>query len=535
MQNKEPQHLSDEQLAQFEDGELPERGAEHIASCPHCSGRLRDLRDARSAYALYWQINRRQLPPPRKDWHPLEVLVAQHQVRQRGRNLRVGLLFSLAASLCIVAVVLFYEHRQSPSSRMNELLTRSEKIEAHGNTLIAIHVRGRVIMRPATLRSSPAYRTDPDLAHLEALFNEADYDWREPLSSRSFQRWRHHLKRKRDFVSIVWEQGDERAYRVRTETPTGILRSAALTLRARDLRTTSGAFDFEKEGNVELAETGIPVQPVPERPHSNAKKQSSEKRKSSEVAASPADTLHVLAALDRIGADVGEPINISEDARRGTVVVHATGLSDEREQEIRRVLKALPRTTLELNSSSASASLNSSGLAGNYTDSVPPALRLRFEEQTGGSIAFQEMTDRVLEASSSALARAHALQVLAQHFPPTVEESLSAADRQVLRTLWMNHIDNLQQLIERIHADLRPILPASEGASGQPSAASDNLASWQAGIQPLVDRVQDLDKSLNVLLAGSYSQSAGENMLRVLPAQLKAIDSYLRLQRLFIR
>lgn len=529
MQNNDPQHLSDEELTQFQDGELPERYADHIASCPYCDSRLRDLRAARSAYAHYWHtIRKPRLPRPPRDWEPLGLLIARHQARQRGRNLRLGILLSLAATLCVIAVVIFYERTQSPSLKMNELLARSEKAGPAMNAFIAIHVHGRTVMRPAVLRTSTVPRTDPDLAHLETLFGEADYDWHEPLSSRSFQNWRHRLRRKQDFVSVVWERGDKRAYRVRTETPTGLLRSAALTLRAKDLLPTSGAFDFKKEGSVELAETEITSQPLVERSHSNVKP------KSSEVPASPADTLHVLAALDRIGADVGEPVDISEDARRGTVVVRAMGLSREREEKIRRVLKPLPRTTFELGSAMAGPPSNSSGMVGAYTNSLPPALRLRFEEQMGGSTAFQEMTDRVLNASSTALARAHALQVLAQHFPPNIEATLSSTDRELLHMLRMSHIEELQRLTQQIQADLKPILAASDNMLGHRGVVAGNVATWQAGIPSLVGAVQKVDRSLNILLAGSYSQSAGEEMRRMLPVQLEVIDSCVGIQRQFI-
>ena len=69
-----------------------------------------------------------------------------------------------------------------------------------------------------------------------------------------------------------------------------------------------------------------------------------------ETLASPEDTLHVLAALEKIGADAGEPIDISQDAQHHHVIVHANGLSTDRQQQITQVLKPLPRVVLTFDS-----------------------------------------------------------------------------------------------------------------------------------------------------------------------------------------
>ena len=62
----------------------------------------------------------------------------------------------------------------------------------------------------------------------------------------------------------------------------------------------------------------------------------------------------MLAALDKIGADVGEPIDITQDAQRHRVVVHANGLSADRQQQIEMALKPLPRVVLNFNSGGSS-------------------------------------------------------------------------------------------------------------------------------------------------------------------------------------
>ena len=53
-----------------------------------------------------------------------------------------------------------------------------------------------------------------------------------------------------------------------------------------------------------------------------------------ETPAGPEVTLHVLAALNQIGADVGEPVEISEDPRHRQVVVHAAGVDVYKRQSL---------------------------------------------------------------------------------------------------------------------------------------------------------------------------------------------------------
>jgi hypothetical protein len=91
-------------------------------------------------------------------------------------------------------------------------------------------------------------------------------------------------------------------YRVRTDVPAGVLRAASLILRAEDLRPAGGDFEFEGEGPVSMEEVPAPVTPTPASPLP------APTEPVVETPVGPAEILHVLAALDEIGADAGEPI-----------------------------------------------------------------------------------------------------------------------------------------------------------------------------------------------------------------------------------
>lgn len=393
-----------------------------------------------------------------------------------------------------------------------------DSVEVPSNRMISVRVRGRTVIRPAVLTTASP-QSDAGLAHTESLFAAAQYSWRAPLSARSFQAWRSTVPDKRDHVSILHPAGTDQVYRVETDTGAGVLRSASLTLRGEDLRPTGGTFQFAGEETVEIGEAAPPApkiaaQPIPGHPEPAA-----------EVPASPADTLRVLAALDEIGADVGDPIDVSMGAER--VVVRATGfLSAERRQEIAAALRQLPRVTIDLDAASTppQAAVRGGSLE-RYSTGMPDAMRRRLQDRLGGTAPLQEATDRVLDTSGLAVSRAHAVEFLAGKFPPQIEASLAAADREVLRTLQARHVAELQRLAAQIRADVNQLLPAPPTAAEQRAQAP-----WQTQARELVAAAQKLDESLNRLLAGSYSQASGEALLRDLPEQLERLSRAIRSQ-----
>ena len=370
------------------------------------------------------------------------------------------------------------------------------------------------MVRPAVLTSdSPADR-DPDVARAHAAFDRAQYSWRDPLCACSFQAWRKVQPDRRDSVSVIQKSGD-RFYRVQTDSPHGVLRSASLVLRAQDLRPTGGAFEFEGEGAVELEEAAAPAAPAARKVPSPTTAEPAV-----ETPATPADVLHVLAALDEIDADAGEPIEVSGIASSGKVAVHAIGLSPERRQKVAEALAVLPRVALDFDVPGRSPSATRPAMPERSSTSIPAPLRSLFEERLGGAIALQETTDRVLDAGASALGRAHAIALLARHFPPPVEAGLAAQDRTLLLGLRQRHIAELNRLAAQIRTQLKPLLSTSNQAA--PVAAGDN---WQARASVLVASAQEVDEALNRLLAGSYSQGAGEAMLGSLTSQLQRFEA----------
>ncbi|HWB97997.1 MAG TPA: hypothetical protein VG672_14885, partial [Bryobacteraceae bacterium] len=478
---------------------------------------LRDLRAAGAAYVEYRDsIRGPALPPAPKPWRSLDSLKSEYEASHPRRAWLWWQVAAAAAAVCLVATVVLIVRQREPraSAAANALLTRSADAEMPANRTIAVRLHGRTVLRPAVLTAEHSEERDSDWMHLEMLFTEAHYSWQDPLSARSFQAWRSGLRNKRDTVNVIHTGGPERAYRVQTDAAAGVLRSASLTLRGRDLRPTNGTFHFTGEDPLEMGETTAPAAPADTLQGVPARKGPPE-----ETPASPADTLHVLAALNRIGADVGEPIDVSQDAQH-QIVVRATGLRADRKREVAAVLQKLPRVKVDLDAAppTEQSPTAPAGAPERYSSGMPELLRQQLESRLGGAIALQQTTDRVLEASGTAVSRAHAVGLLASKFPPPVESSLAGEDRELLHRLQRGHMDELRRLTEHIRTELQSLLPAAHAP--EPVAGT----AWQARARELVIATQKLDELLNRLLAGSYSQSSGEAMLRELSDQMERLD-----------
>jgi hypothetical protein len=487
-------HLSEEELSRFQDGERSARATGHLEWCGECKQRLHDLE---ASVAVYAEYRGRNLPPAPKPWRSLPKL---HEESAPRRWWPVPL---LAAAVCtLVAAVLIWRHpAERPLPQAEELLTRSAAIGKQADRRIAMRYRGRTLIRPAVLAEVNPVERDADLVRLAGLFEQARYNWRDPLSAGSFQSWRRNLAVRHDHVTVIDAGNPDQAYRVRTDTDAGVLRSASLTLRGADLHPVSGQFDFLGEAPLNVDESDAPLPGT------------SLQQPPAETPASPADTLHVLAALNQIGADVGEPIVVSEDDAHH-VLVSATGLSAELRQKVAAALQGLPRVKLDLDAAPSAAPATHRPVAPERNSTgMPAAFRKEFEDTLGGPLALQEITDRVLEAAGSAVAVAHALDVLKGRFPPAVEAALSPPDRQLLHDLRQAYLTKARGLAGQIRGDLKPLLPVPE-----PPARKADLLSTVAAV----------DTSLNRLLAGSYSQAEGEATLRLLAQQLDQFDEVVK-------
>lgn len=493
-------HLSEEQLGLYQDGERTTTVVNHLQHCPNCAERLRDLHNAAAAYAELTQPEPGSSTP--RPWPSLSELIAGHESRRPRRSWwpALGL---VAAAACAAAVVFLFTSQprtgSSDDDRMNQLLSVSERPALPARSNLSLRFGNRVLVRPAVL--SAGREQTESLAHLQTLFNEAHYDWQAPLSARSYRAWRDQLPHRRDTVTVLNTGSAVPSYRVQTETEHGVLRSASLVLRGPALHPVNGQFLFAGELPVTMEETSETAPPTPAT------------ASPTETPATPADTLHVLAALNAIGADVGEPIELNVDAHQ-QLEVRLGALNPERKSQVTEALRHLPRIRI----SSQAAPRDSADLLASHPEHIsndlPEAMRQRFETQLGGPARLQERTDQLLDAGASLVAQAHALQFLSLRFPPAIKQRLDESDRQLLRRLRHSHTAELQRLTQLIRRGTTPLPLPHETAAPVSVPAGD-----------LITAAQSLDELLNRLLAGSYTVAEGDELLREVNGRLSRLES----------
>ncbi len=505
-------HISTEELAQFQDGDLRGDRLMHLESCPECSSRLDDLGNAASVFQEYLSVTRRLQPPPPRPWQNLSAIVSEHSSSKPGFPARW---VWIAAAASLAAVFLFADWKRNAASvRTQDLLSESARTARRPEGRISITVGGATILRPALLETE--VDDDPSLKRLHRAFDHANYNWRDPLSARSFLAWRNTLKTKRDRVNVIGE-GSHRAYRVRTENPAGPLKAASLTLQGSEMQPIAGSFEFIQDGTVEMSIAGKAAEGVTQ---NDLRKAADPAR---ETQANAEDTLRVLAALHRIGADVEDPIVVSEDAKRG-IVVRGHGLSTERQKAIVESLRGIPHATVDF-STAESPDRPSTQRAGEpYATNLPPGIRRKLEERVGGAVALQILTDELLDASASLIARTHAIETLREKFPLSVEANLSPEGRRMLDGMHRDHAMQIRREIEAIHAKVTPLLTQKEALP--PAVPAPAAHSFGAA-------VRHLDASLNRLLAGTYNEAEGESLLEEVQAQLGIVSAIVQAQEEF--
>lgn len=520
-------HVSEIDLIRLVDGEMDTAALPieiHLKQCVDCRSRFDQLKRAADAYAEY---HSRMLKPPLqspREWPQLKFPNTNADKRHTEYGSSLWWRAILPAVLCGLAVLAVVLYRHAPQRRVTQLLAKAAEAPASLHGRLQVGLNGQVWYRPAVLRAGAPENTA--LQQTRALFIKANYNWADPLSARSFAAWRNRLRNKHDeVVSLNSDDGRDQLYRVRTDTSDGVLRAASLTLRADTLRPIEGKFHFEDENDVMMADAGeiSAGQPI-----TAAAKTTGRKTPPVETKVRPEDELRVFAALNAIGADAGEPLTVDLDPSQQHVVVSGVGMPIGRQREIRQALAGVPSVTIRFDSGRMPAA-STSVVPDTYSNNMVP-LRHELESKVGGAQAFQELADRALDTSSSLIAQAHALSVLAQRFPPAIESKFGSADEATLISLRRRHAAMLEQTTLQLRNELAPLLSFLPQQGNPAETRMSAQTSWQAGADRLLTESTLLDTSLGRLLAGSYSQKSGEDILTRLPDEILNVENLARAQ-----
>ena len=529
MSSLELRHPEDGLLLQYLDGELPKRQSRkihgHLEACWQCRSEMEALAATVNDCVRYRKhVMIARLPEPPRAWGSLDFdrveaelateSLSRSSLRRLGRWFsprgNAPLRWALSGAMVLaLAVALVRQLRETPNVQAAALLrsavAASEKAP-HPVKRLRIATSTRQFTR---VNGGGGLRPTADAvaeAEIARLFKAAHYDWDDPLSAKAYAAWHDALVRKLDEVATA----DPEAYKIKTTTTDSELISATLKLRKSDYAPLEGRFEFRNHEWVEMTELvdqlnipastvagatgGMPRQPgVPPGPSSLAVETGVD---TDSDALRVNEELQVVAALHQLGADLGEPIELSREGR--DVVVSGTAIGPARRQQIHEALDRLPHVAVRFSDPNLNnPALNNPGFpAGTPAHSEPAPARdaaavekskyqARIEQRLGGRPQFERFSGQILDWTDSAMARAYALRRLAQQFPPEAESKMSAADRRTLHTLGREHLAAFQKDLAKIQTTLNPVLTGIGGTAGT-AETHTNPISWQSASEQLL-------------------------------------------------
>ena len=437
-----------------------------------------------------------------------------------------------AAVAAMLLCAVYFQFRRTPAVEAAGLLlqaSEAEQARPPAPRHIRIETSSRKLTRlvggaAVTAAAKPAVADDE--AAVAALFARARYNWEDPLSARSYRAWRDTLAAKADTVEGVHSRGVE-GWLIRTSTSEGELASASLTVSRYDFRAVEGSLEFRNHEFVRMSEeapaplaapeaaVALPAPPAALAPSPVP----SPLAPPAVPAAGPGDELQVVARLHNLGADLGEPVEVSRSG--GRVVVSGTGLAPRRQQELRAALGSMPNVDVRFADPAAAPA----GDGPTRTiDSNASAAGLRFqqrlEHQLGSRALFEQFSAQVLDLNEAAMARAYALRRLAQQFPD--ESALSPAERRTLAQLARDHAASLVQAATNLDQVLTPALAPLGGAAGSVTPLAATV--WQPAAEDLLRSARRVETLLAAVLDASprAAQPDLPSQLLTAVAQLKA-------------
>jgi hypothetical protein len=228
------------------------------------------------------------------------------------------------------------------------------------------------------------------------------------------------------------------------------------------------------------------------------------------------DEVRVFAALHQVGADLGDPIEVSRTG--GEVLVSGIGIPPQRQQEINDALGSTPHVVVRFSESApAAVPPQKETSTENSVNADVRQLQGRIARQIGGRVYFDQLAAQVLDLTESMMSRTYALRRLADRFPRAVEGEMSAEDLQLLRKLQQEHTAALRQQAAEIDRVLRPVLVSvSRPAASGPSAESNAFDAWQPATEDLFQSARQVEK----LLAGTFGAAPLDTSDDQLPSQL---------------
>jgi len=309
-----------------------------------------------------------------------------------------------------------------------------------------------------------------------------------------------------------------------------------LKLRTTDLAPLQGRFEFRNREWVEMTElVDQPTTPastvagaaggMPRQPGMPSGPSYEPAAAAPESSSSFSEELQVAAALHQIGADLGEPIEVSREA--GQIVVSGSGIPAPRQSQIHGQLDRLPHVVVRFTDPVFPASappVASEPVAREAAGTDKTKHTARMEQRLGGRPQFERVSAQILDWNDSAMTRAYALRRLAQQFSADAEQSMSVEERRKLRQLGRAHLDVFAHDSQAIAYTLRPVLLSLTGSSAQ-IEIHEQPVNWQAASEDLLTaarRVETLTAVVFGVAASTVTYEAAPSQLAIALAKLSS-------------
>jgi hypothetical protein len=226
--------------------------------------------------------------------------------------------------------------------------------------------------------------------------------------------------------------------------------------------------------------------------------------------------LQVVTLLHRIGADLGDPVEVN--LTDGKVLVSGAGVSPERQRQVHELLDGAANVEVRFSQPEAALIMPPADAPATGGDTANVGIQTRLEKQLGGRAAFERFSTHVLDGNEAAMAHAYALRSVAERFPAANEQSMAAPDRAQLHRLARDHVAALETQVRVMEGALAPVLAGVGGkATTVPSAAGADAA-WQQAAEDTFRASRRLEVLLSVLLGVTPGQNAAGD----LPSQVLA-------------
>lgn len=541
-------HPTDGDLLRFADGETSGRESRrirrHLTACWKCRTELAEIQRTIGECMSYRQtVLPANLPDPPAPWFDIhrrfealdETLNQRSWATRLWETLQASVTqprrWSVAAAMVLIVVIVADQLRNAPSVRAAELLERaaaSEELRSETPRRIEIRTDGNRVARVVGGDSSAAAaaalspQDEQTLAALRPLFERADYDWEDPLSATSFAAWRATLPEKRDEVTTVRNRRSpgERCFQVRTTTDASELVEATLELTADRLQAIEGTLRFRGSQRVEMSDLGeIRIPPPAARaelpiPVPAPVRETLPVEPPAEIVepATPAEELQVLAVLRRLGADLGEPVEVRRTEDQ--VLVSGIGVTPELGAEIRNELAGMPRVAVEFTDPRPGPVASPGAVVRSVTPRPETSeMQTMLEEQLGGRAAYERFTDEALTVVDELMARSHALRRLAEHFPPEAESQLASEDRQLLSRLRREHAAVIAGLAVTLEERSRPVLRSLGARDAVRTTADPPVApNWQLATESLFQQARRSESLVAAMLGGAATDVPPEEL-----------------------